>query len=160
MNMNILLYLLKGLNNQPFLSLKYEGTSQKLLKQNYCSPLPSAALLSLGLTNVTGSPLILTRSQKRAHPSSSALRIIIGADDGVVQDRYLTTIPFSELNQLIQQATSTVLVPVVEWRKMSQAQRGHGLLTSGVRAKATMIATMTEVTTLCRLPTMMDRNPA
>ena len=50
------------------------------------SPLTSAALLSLGLTNVTGSPSILTRSQKRAHPSSCALRIIVGADDGVVQD--------------------------------------------------------------------------
>ena len=43
---------------------------------------------------------------------------------------------------------------------MSQAQRGDGLLTSGVRAKATTTATMTEVTTLSRLPTMMDRNPA
>ena len=50
------------------------------------SPLPSAALLSLGLTNVTGYPSILTRSQKRAHPWSCALRIIVGADDGVVQD--------------------------------------------------------------------------
>ena len=50
------------------------------------SPLTSAALLSLGLTNVTGSPSILSRSQKRAHPSSCASRIIIGADDGVVQD--------------------------------------------------------------------------
>ena len=49
-------------------------------------PVTPAALLSLGLTNVTGSPSILTRSQKRAHPSSCALRIIVGADDGVVQD--------------------------------------------------------------------------
>ena len=40
---------------------------------------------------------------------------------------------------------------------MSKAQRGNGLLTSGVRAKETMIATMTKVTVLCRLPTMMDR---
>ena len=50
------------------------------------SPLTSAALLSLGLTNVTDSPSILTRSQKRAHPSSCALRIIVGTDNGVVQD--------------------------------------------------------------------------
>ena len=35
---------------------------------------------------MTGSPSILTRSQKRAHPSSCALRIIVGGDDGVVQD--------------------------------------------------------------------------
>ena len=32
-------------------------------------------------------------------------------------------------------------------------------MTSGVRSKATTIATITEVTTLSRLPTMMDRNP-
>ena len=50
------------------------------------SPLTSAALLSHGLTNVTGSPSILTLSQKRAHPSSCALRIIVGAGDDVVQD--------------------------------------------------------------------------
>ena len=50
------------------------------------SPLTSAALLSLGLTNVTGSTPVLTHSQRRAHPSSCALRIIVGADDGVVQD--------------------------------------------------------------------------
>ena len=35
---------------------------------------------------MTGSPSILTRSQKRAHPSICALRIIVGAGDGVVQD--------------------------------------------------------------------------
>ena len=70
------------------------------------------------------------------------------------------TMPFSELNQLIQQAAPTVLVPVVDWRKMSQAQRGHGLLKGGVRTEATMIATMTEVTTLCGLTTMMNGNPA
>ena len=50
------------------------------------SPLFSAALLSIELTNVTDSPSILTRSQKRAHPSSCALRIIVGDDEGVVQD--------------------------------------------------------------------------
>ena len=50
------------------------------------SPLTSAALLGLGLTNVTGSPSILTRRQKRAHLSICALRIIVGADHGVVQD--------------------------------------------------------------------------
>ena len=39
------------------------------------------------LTNVTArSPPILARSQKRARPSSCAARIIVGADDGVVQD--------------------------------------------------------------------------
>ena len=50
------------------------------------SPLPFAALLSRGLTDVTGSPSMLTRSQKRAHPSSCATRTIVRADDGVVHD--------------------------------------------------------------------------
>ena len=50
------------------------------------SPLPSAALLSLGLINSTGSPLILTRSQKRAYSSSCAARTIVGADNGVDHD--------------------------------------------------------------------------
>ena len=35
---------------------------------------------------MTGSPSILTRNQKRAHPSSCGTRTIIGADDDVVQD--------------------------------------------------------------------------
>ena len=44
-------------------------------------------LLSLGLRNVIARSLpLLTRSQKRARPSSCATRIIVGADDGVVQD--------------------------------------------------------------------------
>ena len=34
---------------------------------------------------MTGSPSILTRSQKRAHPSSCTARIIVGAEDCVVQ---------------------------------------------------------------------------
>ena len=63
-----------------------EERAASILFQVLRSPLPSAALLSLGLTDVTGSPSILTRSQKRAHPSSCTLRIIAGADDGVVQD--------------------------------------------------------------------------
>ena len=50
------------------------------------SPLPSAALLSLGLINSTGSPSILTRSQKRAHSSSCAARTIVEADNGVNHD--------------------------------------------------------------------------
>ena len=44
------------------------------------------ALLSLQLRNVTGSPSILTRSQNRAHPSICVLRIIVAAEDDVVQD--------------------------------------------------------------------------
>ena len=114
-----------------------------------CSPLISSALFSLGLTHVTGSPSILTPNQEQVHPSScaspyeSSLRLMTVS----FRTWSLTTMPLSGVNQLIQQATPTVLVPVVDWRKMSQAQRGHGFLTSGVRTKATRIATMTRVTT-------------
>ena len=51
-----------------------------------CSPLPSAALLSFGLTDGIGSPSTLTRSQKRALPSSCAAQTIVGADDDVLHD--------------------------------------------------------------------------
>ena len=57
-----------------------------ILFQVLRSPLTSAALLSLVLTDVTCSSSILIRSQKRARQSSSATRTIVGADNGVVHD--------------------------------------------------------------------------
>ena len=123
------------------------------------SPLTSAALLSHGLTNMTGSPPVLTRSQRQAHPSSCALRIIVGADDGVVQDLVPDDDALfgSESADPTSGSDSTSTGSGVEEDEPTQ---GHGLLMSRVRAKVTMIAMMTEVTILCRLPTMMDRNSA
>ena len=100
--------------------------------------------------------------QKRAHPSSCGARTIVGADDGVVQD----LVPDDDAlfgaksADPTSNSDSASTSSVVEEDEPGAKRSRHGLLTSGVRAKATITAMMTEMTTLSRLPTMMNRNPA